>query len=275
MCEVRQCVCEIFVGLTKVMLDLVLKDGCLLDVGSHILYSPLPCLVPFPGFESFRFSVSQYEEKDRLLLRNLCYTLGAKFVEKLNRKVTHLLCKFRSGPKYEAACKWGIQPITSEWIYECIRQVNSVACQFVYLFMHSKLIHLNSNTMAYCYQNKLVAPEAFFPREISAQEARFCNMTQFPPQPSQIPSQSQEWRGTDDQNPRNENEIDREKMRGSSSNKKARLSKNNGSNENGDASGGKNLNENGDTNEVVPDVAAAIEDLLEQTSKVKIGESNH
>lgn len=104
----------------------LLKDGCLLDVDSHVLYSPLPCRVPLPGFESIRFCVSQYEEKDRLLLRNLCFTLGAKFVLKLTRKVTHLLCKFRNGPKYEAACKWGIKSVTCGWIYECVRQVRLV-----------------------------------------------------------------------------------------------------------------------------------------------------
>lgn len=100
-----------------------LKDGCLLDVGSHILYSPLPCRIPLPGFERFRFCVSQYEEKDRLLLRNLCFVLGAKFGEKLTKKVTHLLCKFSNGPKYEAARKWGIWSVMSDWIYECIKQV--------------------------------------------------------------------------------------------------------------------------------------------------------
>lgn len=104
---------------------LLLKDGCLLDVSSHILYFPLPCCIPLPGFEKLRFCVSQYEEKDRLLLRNLCFVLGAKFVEKLTRKVTHLLCKFTGGPKYEAACKWGIKSVTSEWIYECVKQVYS------------------------------------------------------------------------------------------------------------------------------------------------------
>ncbi len=110
----------------------VLKEGYLLDVGSHILYSPLPCRIPLPGFERFRFCVSQYEEKDRQLLRNLCFVLGAKFVEKLTKKVTHLLCKFANGPKYEAAFKWGIRSITSEWIYECIRQVCSdILCVLV------------------------------------------------------------------------------------------------------------------------------------------------
>lgn len=102
---------------------LLLKDGCLLDVGSHILYSPLPCQTPLPGFERFWFCISQYENKDRMLLRNLCFVLGAKFKERLTKKVTHLLCKFTGGPKFEAACKWGISSITSEWIYECVRQV--------------------------------------------------------------------------------------------------------------------------------------------------------
>lgn len=102
-----------------------MKDGCLWDTNGHILYSPLPCRVPLPGFENNRFCVSQYEDKDRVLLRNLCFVLGAKFVEKLTKKVTHLICKFSDGPKYEAACKWGIHSITAEWIYECVRQVAS------------------------------------------------------------------------------------------------------------------------------------------------------
>ncbi|KAK4785058.1 hypothetical protein SAY86_001747 [Trapa natans] len=224
-----------------------LEDGCLLDVGSHILYSPLPCQVPFPGFENFRFCISQYEEKDRLLLRNLCYILGAKFIEKLTKKVTHLFCKFRSGPKYEAACKWGIQPITSEWIYECIRQ------------------------------NNLVSPEAFCPREISVQEARLCTMTQFPSQPSQI----LELRSTADHNPSNDHKRDMGELRGSNSMKKVRLSESNDLSipcstgahvscptSHVGASGGEVSKENGNGAEAIPDVAAAIEDLLEQTNKL-------
>ncbi|KAE8637130.1 hypothetical protein CSA_021506 [Cucumis sativus] len=97
------------------------QDGCLWDTNGHILYSPLPCCVPLPGFENIRFCVSQYDDKDRVLLRNLCFVLGAKFVEKLTKKVTHLICKFTDGTKFEAACKWGKQCITAEWIYECVR----------------------------------------------------------------------------------------------------------------------------------------------------------
>ncbi|XP_031745896.1 DNA topoisomerase 2-binding protein 1-A-like isoform X3 [Cucumis sativus] len=108
-----------------------LEDGCLWDTNGHIFYSPLPCCVPLPGFENIRFCVSQYDDKDRVLLRNLCFVLGAKFVEKLTKKVTHLICKFTDGTKYEAACKWGKQCITAEWIYECVSQIFPPDCSLV------------------------------------------------------------------------------------------------------------------------------------------------
>ena len=118
-----------------------MKDGCLLDVSSHILYSPLSCKIPLPGVEGYRICVSQYDMKERQLLRNLCYVLGVKYVEKLTKKVTHLLCKFADGDKYEAACRWGIHVVTAEWIYACAMQVflASFISLFVdlFLFTHS------------------------------------------------------------------------------------------------------------------------------------------
>ncbi|KAL0349386.1 UNVERIFIED_CONTAM: hypothetical protein Sangu_1166400 [Sesamum angustifolium] len=99
------------------------QDGCLLDVSSHILYSPLTCQIPLPGFEGYRLCVSRYDMRERQLLRNLCYVLGVKFVEKLTKKVTHLLCKFADGDKYEAACRWGIHVVTADWIYECATKI--------------------------------------------------------------------------------------------------------------------------------------------------------
>ncbi|GFP96294.1 DNA topoisomerase 2-binding protein 1 [Phtheirospermum japonicum] len=102
--------------------SLTSTDGYLLDASSHILYSPLLCEIPLPGFERYRICVSRYEVKERKLLRNLCYVLGIKFIEKLTKKVTHLLCKFADGDKYEAACRWGIHVVTAEWIYECATQ---------------------------------------------------------------------------------------------------------------------------------------------------------
>lgn len=137
-----------------------LEEGKMLDLESHALYQPLQCQVPFPRFQTFRFCVSQYEDKDRLLLRNLCFVLGAKFTEKLNRKVTHLLCKVRDGQKYDAACKWGIKVVTAEWLFACVSQ------------------------------DKLAPAENFQPIELSAAEkdAGLLGMTQCPAQAADIAS---------------------------------------------------------------------------------------
>ena len=126
----------VFICLLTISNKLVMKDGCLWDTNGHILYSPLPCCVPLPGFENIRFCVSQYDDKDRVLLRNLCFVLGAKFVEKLTKKVTHLICKFTDGTKFEAACKWGKKCITAEWIYECVSQVPLRFCCFSIIYVH-------------------------------------------------------------------------------------------------------------------------------------------
>ncbi|MED6208905.1 hypothetical protein PIB30_049542 [Stylosanthes scabra] len=240
-----------------------LEVGYLKDVDSHILYSPLTCQVPLPGFERFRFCVSQYEEQERILLRNFCFVLGAKFIERLTKKVTHLLCKFKDGPKYDAACKWGIQSVTSEWLFECVKQ------------------------------NGVVATDCFLPREMTLQDrlAGLRTASQFPTQaaqmisdlPSQFPSQSQNL--TD--------KVNRGLSRGLASNetdlklsniqsKKARLVEEPGLYDKASSavdSGihhvkGINFSEDnsvkdaGQVPHAVPDVAAAIEDLLEQTSKI-------
>lgn len=106
----------------------------MLDISSHILFSPLPCKIPLPGFERYRICVSGFDQKQRPLLRNLSHVLGAKFAEKLTKKVTHLLCKFSHGDKYEAACRWGIHAVTADWIYECVKQV--VEAYFTSLYLN-------------------------------------------------------------------------------------------------------------------------------------------
>ncbi|KAE9446523.1 hypothetical protein C3L33_21598, partial [Rhododendron williamsianum] len=236
-----------------------LEDGCLLEVGTHILYSPLPCRVPLPGFKPFRFCVSQYDEKDRMLLRNLCFTLGATFGEKLTKKVTHLLCKFCNGPKYEAACKWGIKTVTREWIYECVKQ------------------------------DDVVAPGPFVPREVTSQdrEAGLCTMSQYPTQatrmatgdtPSQFPSQFQDLRNIQAQASGRSGSSTEEANVPSFHCKRARLlhdDRNKGlisstSNHSDPTSstGNNLLQKTEEASNAVPDVASAIEDLLEETSKI-------
>ncbi|XP_019456415.1 PREDICTED: DNA topoisomerase 2-binding protein 1-A isoform X2 [Lupinus angustifolius] len=239
-----------------------LEAGSLLDVEGHILYSPLPCRVPLPGFESFRFCVSQYDEKDRILLRNLCFVLGAKFVEKLTKKVTHLLCRFTNGPKYEAACKWGVRSVTSEWILECVKK------------------------------NAVVSVDQFLPKEVTDQdqEAGACITSQFPTQaarmisdmPSQFPSQSQDLRNIP--NIYFSSEVDNHRTDSKISSiysKKARLVEEHDLYDKVPFAVDSSIHVNnmnffednvhkyvGEVSHAVPDVADAIEDLLEQTSKI-------
>ncbi|KAG5245964.1 BRCT domain-containing family protein [Salix suchowensis] len=230
-----------------------LEGGCLLDIGSHIIYSPLPCRIPLPGFEKFRFCISQYEEKDRLLLRNLCFVLGAKFVEKLTRKVTHLLCKFTSGPKHDAACKWDICLITSEWIYECVRQ------------------------------NDVVAVDQFRPKEITSQdqEAGLCTVSQFPTQDVQMIS-GENANSSAHTGGSLINSFTEEAHQSIAICKKAKFFKDDDQKSlllsrvhlsdstcNTNSTEDDNAKVNGESTHDIPDVAAAIEDLLEQTSKIQ------
>ncbi|CAI0393263.1 unnamed protein product [Linum tenue] len=227
-----------------------LEDGILLDIGGHILYSPLPCQVPLPGFGSFRLCVSQFSEKDKSLFINLCVVLGAKFAHKLTRKVTHLLCKETCGPKYEAACRWGIPSVTAEWIYECVRQ------------------------------NKVVELAPFRPKEVSQQdqETDLASVSQFPSEDvwmthgettSELRSQSQDV--TEAQVLTLKNKIS--SMVGVATqsinqSKKARHVETD-DRMNLPSSRVYSGTDSRDSSHIVPDVAAAIEDLLEQTSKVK------
>ncbi|XP_042476122.1 DNA topoisomerase 2-binding protein 1-A-like isoform X2 [Macadamia integrifolia] len=241
-----------------------LEDGCMLEVDRHILYSPLPCRIPLPGFDGFCFCVSQYEEKDRLLLRNLCFVLGAKFTEKLSRKVTHLICKFTSGPKYEAACKWGIEAVTFEWICECIMQ------------------------------DKIVALDQFLPKEATAQdrEGGLCTMSQYPTQAAcmisrgvsfQLPSQSQVMTKIETNVVCSRSESFSEGAKHSSlSIKRPRLVDDDSQtdffsseiHQDGslckiESMRNRVSEDGGEISHAVPDVAAAIEDLLAQTSKIQ------
>ncbi|XP_073012822.1 uncharacterized protein [Typha latifolia] len=226
-----------------------LEEGWLQDVGNHIIYSPLRCRIPLPGFDGLRFCVSQYEEKDRLLLKNLCFTLGAKFTEKLTRKVTHLLCKFTNGPKYEASCKWGIPAVTAEWITECVSQ------------------------------DMMVAVDQFQPKPVTAQdrEAGLCTVTQYPTQTShmvsvyassQLLSKSQLPMDHSKQNLGcSNNDLHEEAKHSGDSCKRSRLSECDSID---DSSRKNRMPENFlCISNTVPDVADAIEDLLAQSTKIQ------
>ncbi|KAK9162399.1 hypothetical protein Syun_003301 [Stephania yunnanensis] len=227
-----------------------LEDGSIQDVGSHIIYSPLACNVPIRGFNEFRICVSQYEDKDKLLLRNLCFVLGAKFSEKLTKKATHLICKFTCGNKYVAACKWGIQPVTIDWISACIRQ------------------------------DAIVSTDPFRPKDATAhdREAGLCKTSQNPMHSSQMVCgdvasqlliQSQVTK-----------KLNGTIIEDNIFTKRAKLMEDDGHKQVPPAEICMDISANnvesigkgsvaGEVPHIVPDVAAAIEDLLEQSNKIQ------
>ncbi|XP_020573564.1 DNA topoisomerase 2-binding protein 1 isoform X2 [Phalaenopsis equestris] len=212
-----------------------IEEGCMQDVANHILYSPLHCHIPLPGFEGLRFCVSPYDGKERILLRNLCFVLGAKFTEKLTKKVTHLICKFTNGPKYAAACRKGIQTITADWITECVSQ------------------------------DKLVPTDSFQPRPVTSQdkEAGLCTVSQHPTQAVQMisfPSQTQSQPQGLMQNSRMnvDSSSDEKRLKISELDRNTRASKRH-----------KVVDAPKENCKTGPDVADAIEDLLAQSGKIQ------
>uniref|UniRef100_A0A0E0BG95 BRCT domain-containing protein n=1 Tax=Oryza glumipatula TaxID=40148 RepID=A0A0E0BG95_9ORYZ len=221
-----------------------LEEGCFQDVGSHPIFSPLCCRIPFPGFEDFRFCVSQYEEKDRLLLKNLCFILGSKFTEKATKKVTHLICKFASGPKYEAYYSRGIPTITAEWLFECVRQ------------------------------DRIVPFDQFQPKPPTSQDrdAGLCTVSQYPTQATKTISRFDcSESHTESQLPRSSSKYNsgnasvNEEPNDPGVSKRRRLSEFGKAN---DTSGNIGRTEELQDSTPVPDVADAIEDLLVQSSKI-------
>uniref|UniRef100_A0A0E0R570 BRCT domain-containing protein n=1 Tax=Oryza rufipogon TaxID=4529 RepID=A0A0E0R570_ORYRU len=221
-----------------------LEEGCFQDVGSHPIFSPLCCRIPFPGFEDFRFCVSQYEEKDRLLLKNLCFILGSKFTEKATKKVTHLICKFASGPKYEAYYSRGIPTITAEWLFECVRQ------------------------------DRIVPFDQFQPKPPTSQDrdAGLCTVSQYPTQAAKTISRFDcSESHTESQLPRSSSKYNsgnasvNEEPNDPGVSKRRRLSEFGKAN---DTSGNIGRTEELQDSTPVPDVADAIEDLLVQSSKI-------
>lgn len=145
------------------------------------------------------------------------------------------------------------------------------------------------------WQNRVVPLDLFSPREVSAQdqEAGLCTTSQFPTQAarmisrdnsSQFPSLLEDMRNTPTGIFGSRNDSLREEAKQSSFfNKKARTLENVGQKgllsseinlsipiRNMNATEDNMVKDTADMSHVVPDVAAAIEDLLEQTSKVKI-----
>src|SRR4051794_2818234 len=75
--------------------------GRLLDPLSCIYYRPLPASVPYVSMVNLEISVSGWVGDERTEIVGLIKLLGAKYNDKFNKKVTHLICKETTGLKYQ------------------------------------------------------------------------------------------------------------------------------------------------------------------------------
>ncbi|XP_042237542.1 DNA topoisomerase 2-binding protein 1-like isoform X2 [Homarus americanus] len=75
-------------------------------------------------------TISTYKGNERYFLENIATALGAGFQEvfvrrdiaaKNARAATHLICPVAEGDKYNAAVRWGVPAVTSDWLLQCVK----------------------------------------------------------------------------------------------------------------------------------------------------------
>ncbi|KAI8489596.1 DNA topoisomerase 2-binding protein 1 [Branchiostoma belcheri] len=122
--------------VTDCWLNVCLEQETLLSPEHNPLFTPLtfkPDCMPLVGCV---LSLSQYAGVEREFLSGLAEELGACCQEFFVKKAqpsknlqasTHLLCKTPEGSKYQAAKKWKLPAVTSDWIFECGRTGKKVS----------------------------------------------------------------------------------------------------------------------------------------------------
>ena len=102
--------------VTELWLERCLDEGRIVDFDEVVFYRPLRIETPLHGFESYMIGITGYDGLERQHLGKLVTRLGGKFTENFTRKNTHLLCKERSGVKYEKALQWKIPAVDRSWL---------------------------------------------------------------------------------------------------------------------------------------------------------------
>eukprot|EP00026_Physarum_polycephalum_P003990 Phypoly_transcript_04007.p1 GENE.Phypoly_transcript_04007~~Phypoly_transcript_04007.p1 ORF type:complete len:617 (+),score=115.90 Phypoly_transcript_04007:188-2038(+) len=77
---------------------------------SHLLPPLSGCVISVTGLSS----------ATRATIQNLVVHYGGKYLQQLSRKVTHLLCDKPKGRKYVTALAWGINIVTTNWLFDSV-----------------------------------------------------------------------------------------------------------------------------------------------------------
>ncbi|CAB1349570.1 unnamed protein product [Coregonus sp. 'balchen'] len=126
-CEVEATVDEV---VTDTWLAMCVEQQCVLELGSHLLFSPVSVMEGRSPLSDCVLSVSQFTGAERESLVELAKHLGASvqdyFVRMANQRKamlasTHLVLQSPEGTKYQAAQKWGLPAVTLRWVLESAR----------------------------------------------------------------------------------------------------------------------------------------------------------
>lgn len=114
--------------VTQVWLESCLEQACLLPVDSNILFQPIEINKTAKPLKDCVISFSGFGGVEKTCLMYLGDLLGATtqlfFVKKASKGMlanTHLVSREAGGSKYEAALKWNVHAITTDWLFACAR----------------------------------------------------------------------------------------------------------------------------------------------------------
>ncbi|XP_041718089.1 DNA topoisomerase 2-binding protein 1-A [Coregonus clupeaformis] len=126
-CVVEATVDEV---VTDTWLAMCVEQQCVLELGSHPLFSPVPVMEGCSPLRDCVLSVSQFTGAERESLVELAKHLGASvqdyFVRMANQRKgmlasTHLVLQIPEGTKYQASQKWGLPAVTLLWVLDSAR----------------------------------------------------------------------------------------------------------------------------------------------------------
>jgi DNA replication regulator DPB11 len=96
-------------------------EGCCfeqsrLPVDRHLVFQPLPALMPIAGTSTFSIHLSGFSTENLTYLRRLIRVIGATQAVSLNRQTTHLVSGKKEGPKVTKAHEWGVKVVSEAWL---------------------------------------------------------------------------------------------------------------------------------------------------------------
>lgn len=98
---------------------------------SNALHFPVPFKDKVSQCRSMVITVTGYAGKERTLLKNMIFIIGARYTGYLTRSNTHIICKSPSGEKYSKAREWGIHCVNAKWLGDIVTTGYPSPCNLV------------------------------------------------------------------------------------------------------------------------------------------------